>query len=98
MPQPWRQHLLDLGECADRCVVDIGQRQLRGHPQPDGDGQGLVVLEQQRRQRSAGREPVPARRPLCRVDLVAQMAQPLDVAPDGPSRDAQPLGEFPAGP
>jgi hypothetical protein len=35
---------------------------------------------------------------LCRVDLVAQMAQALDVAPDGPSRDAQPLGEFPAGP
>ena len=56
----------------------------RRRPQADGDRDRLVVVEQQRRHRGAGAQPVAAGRPGQRLDRVAELAQALDVAADRP--------------
>ena len=66
--------------------------------QPDRDGDGLLVVEEQRRQLGPGTELVAAAGARARVDRVAELAQLVDVAPDGPGSDAEPVGEVGAGP
>ena len=70
---------------------------LRGGAQPDGDGDRLLVVEQQRRQVVPGAEPVPGQ-PGGGVHRVAELAQPVHVAADGAAGHAEPLGELGAGP
>src|SRR5262249_7471805 len=70
----------------------------RGRVQADRHRHRLLVVQQQRRQGGAGAEPVTARQAGCRVDGVAEVAQPVDVAAHGPQADAEPAGEFGTGP
>ena len=93
-----RQHLLELHERAHRRLLDAGDGPAGRRPQPDRDGDRLVVVEQQRRHRRAGRQPVAARRPGHRLDRIAQLAQALDVAADRAPRDLQPRRELVARP
>ena len=58
-PQPGRQHLLELRQRAGARLGDARRRPVRG-AQPDRDGDGLLVVEEQRRQLAAGAEPVAA--------------------------------------
>nr|BFE60179.1 hypothetical protein GCM10020063_047050 [Dactylosporangium thailandense] len=53
MAQPGRQDLFELGEGAQRGLLDPGDRAGGGGAQADGHGDGLVVVEQQGRQRGA---------------------------------------------
>ena len=68
---------------------------MPGHrAQPDGDGDRLFVVEEQRRQLRPGAEPVVAGRAAHRIHRVVEAAQPLDVGADGARADAEPVGEF----
>ena len=96
--QPGRQHLLELGQRAHRGLLDPGDRAAGGRAQPDRDRDGLLVVEQQRRQGRAGAEPVAAGDAGGGVHRVAEVAQPVDVAADGARGDPQPLGQLGAGP
>jgi hypothetical protein len=96
--QPRREHLLQLGQRPDRGLLDPGDRTARGGPQPDRDGHGLLVVEQQRRQGTAAAEPVPAGHAGPRVDRIAQPAQPVHVVADGAGGHAKPSGELGPGP
>ena len=50
------QDLLELDERADGGLLDPGHRCARRGPQPDGDRDRLLIVEQQRRHRGARRE------------------------------------------
>jgi hypothetical protein len=53
-PQPAGQHLFNLGERPDRGLGDPGHR-TRGHgAEAQGDGDGFVIVEEQRRQLGYG--------------------------------------------
>ena len=93
-----RQDLLDLGQRAQRGLLDPGHRAARRRAQADRHRHRLVVLEQQRRQVRAGLEPVATDGAAIRVDRVAEAAQALDVLADRPGAHLEPLGELRAGP
>lgn len=95
--QPDRQHLLQLGQSAHRGLLDPGDTS-GGGAQGDRDGHGLVVIEEQGWHISAGGQAVAARGPGSALDRVAEIAQPVDVTADGAQGDAEPFGEFGAGP
>jgi hypothetical protein len=67
-------------------------------PQPDGDRDRLLVVEQQRRQRRSDPEPVVAGASLHGVDRVSQLAQPADVVADRTGAHPEPTGQLGAGP
>ncbi len=96
--QAARQHLVELGERADGGLPQPLDRAAGGEAEADGDGDRLVVVEQQRGQPAAGPELVAARRAVLGVDGVAEVAQSLDVAPHAASRHPEPLGELGAAP
>jgi hypothetical protein len=96
--QPGREHLLELDQRPDRRLVDALDRADRRRTQPDGDRHRLVVVEEQRRQGRAHAEPVAALHAERRVDRVAELAQPVDVAPHGPHGHLEPFGQLRAGP
>jgi hypothetical protein len=93
-----REHLLELDERADRGLLDSGHGRAGRGAEADRDRDRLVLVEQQRRHRRPGAQPVPARRPGERLDRVAQAAQPLDVAANRAARHAQALGQLRARP
>jgi hypothetical protein len=90
--EPVGHHLADGRQRPQRGLLDAGHGGRRGL-QRDGDGHGLLVVEQQRRHPAARVEPVPAVRAHDRAHRVAQFAQPVDVAADGARADPQPLGQ-----
>jgi hypothetical protein len=91
VPQPRREDLLELGERPDRRLLDPGDG-VRG-PQPHRDGDGFLVVEQERRHGGTGAEAVATRDTRCGVHGVAQVAEPFDVVADGPGGDAELLGQ-----
>jgi hypothetical protein len=50
LPEPGRQHLVQFGQGADRCLRQAGDRIARGPAQPDHDRDRLVIVKLQRRQ------------------------------------------------
>ena len=92
------QHLLELHQRADRRLLDPGHRRLRRGPKPDRDRDRLVVVEQQRRHRGAGAQRVAAGGAGERLDRVAEVAEPLDVAADRAAGDLEPARQLGAGP
>jgi hypothetical protein len=96
--QPGGQQLAQLGQRAQRGLLDPGHGAPGGGVQADRDRDRLLVVQQQRRQGRAGAQAVAAGRPGGRADLVAQGAQPLDVVADGPGGHAQPVGQLGPGP
>ena len=64
----------------------------------DRDRDRLLVLEQQRRQLAAGAQLVAAGHPADRVDDVAELAEPVDVAAQRARADLEPVGQLAAGP
>src|SRR5690606_14990090 len=87
-----REHLLELDERTERGVL---AESLDGrHPQADGDRHGLVVVEEERWEVGAGRELVPAVDPGAGEHLVAELAQPVDVAAQGAVGDPETLAQL----
>ena len=97
MPQSRRQNLFELDEGTHGRLLDAGHRAAGGGAQPDRDGDRLLVVEQQRWELRAGTEPV-AGDAGGRVHRVAEGAQLVDVAADGPHVDFEALGQLGAGP
>jgi hypothetical protein len=96
--QRGRQHLLDLAERAERGVLGAAQAGRRLRAQAHRDRDALVVGEQERRQPGARLEPVAARHAAGRLDAVAELAQPLDVAAQRAIAHAEPVHELARGP
>ena len=92
------QHVLELHQRAHGGLLDARDRGARGGAEADGDRDRLVVVEQQRRHRSAGTKAIAASRPRYRLDRISEVAQPLDVAPDRPRRHSESPGELVAAP
>ena len=92
------QHLLELGERGQRRLGTADEPLGGGHAQADRHGDGLLIGQQQRGHRAAGLEPVAARDARSRLDAVAEVAQPLDVAAHGALRDAEPRRQLGARP
>ncbi|ELS54042.1 putative DeoR family transcriptional regulator [Streptomyces viridochromogenes Tue57] len=98
MPQPRRQHLLQLRQRPHRRLLHALDRVPRPGPQPDRDRHGLLVVQDERRHRLARDKPVPAVRPHRRLYGIPQLPQPVDVPPDRTPGHPEPLGELTAGP
>ncbi len=96
--QPRREHLVELGEGAHRGLAEALDRAARGEAQAHRHGDGLVVVEQQRREPAPGAELVAAAGAVGGPHGVAELAQPVDVAAHAAGRDAEPLGELGAAP
>jgi hypothetical protein len=93
--QPRRQHLGQLGQRPRRRLLDAVHRPARGgQAEPDADRDGLVVVEQQRRDRGPRGQPVAARRAGRGVDPVAEPAERSMSFADRPAGDPQPVGEL----
>jgi hypothetical protein len=93
-----RQDLLELDQRPHGGLVDTDHGGAGGSAEPDRDGDRLVVVQEQRRHRRPGAEPVAAGGTGERLDRVAEIAQPFDVPPDRPARDLEPVGELRPGP
>ncbi|GAA2269510.1 hypothetical protein GCM10010415_39530 [Streptomyces atrovirens] len=96
--QPVRQHLFQLGEGPYGTLADALDALPGGGAQPDGDGHGLLVVQQQRRQFGARAQLVAAAGARAGVDGVAEPAQPVHVPAHGTGTDPEPVGEIGAGP
>ena len=88
-PQPGGQDPFELGQRPLRRLLDAGHGAARGGPQPDGHGDRLVVVEQERGERRPGVEAVAAGHARRRVHRVPEAAQPVDVAADRAHVDAR---------
>jgi hypothetical protein len=97
-PKPGRQHLLELGQRAQRRLLDPADRVADRGSQPDDHGDRLGVVEQERRHRGSGAEPVSPRGPARTMHRVAEVPQSLDVVTYRPRGHAEPFCQFAAGP
>ncbi len=78
-----RQHRHDFGERADRRLGDVCVDAVGGAVQPDGERDRLALVEQQRGHGGAGRQLVAAVDTATRLDGIAELAEPVDVAAQG---------------
>ena len=91
-----RQHLLQLG---DGPLGSVADALSAGGTNQHREGERLVGVEHQRRhRRTADTEPVAAARTRFRVDLVPELAQPIDVAAHRSDGHVQAIGQLGAGP
>jgi hypothetical protein len=97
-PQPGRHHLHDLGERADRGVLDADDRTLGGRLQAHGEGHCLLVVDDERGQCGARCELVPAVDAAVGLHRVTQLAQPVDVAAQRAHGDLEPFRQVGAWP
>ena len=97
-PQPRRHHLIELAQRAKRGLTDAGHRATRREPKTYGHRDGLVGIEQQRRQGRACAQLIPAAVALAGVHGIAEVTQPVHVAADAAGRHVEPLGQLLAGP
>jgi hypothetical protein len=97
-PQPDRQRAFQLGQRAQRRLLDAGDRAGRARPQREPDGDGLLVVQQQRRHSCTGSEPVAARGAGARPHLITELAQAVHVVANGARGDLQAAGQLRARP
>ena len=93
-----RQDLLELDEGPHGGFLDAGHGGAGGGAKADRDRDRLLVIEEQRRHRASGAKPVSAGGAGERLHGVAELAQPLDVAPDRPAGHLEPVGQLVARP
>lgn len=92
MAQPRGHDLPDGVQRPRRGLTDSGTGTRRdGGLERDGEGDGLVVVEQQRRQLGTGGEPAAPVGALDGHDGVAELPQPVDITAYGARADLQPL-------
>ncbi|GAA3230592.1 hypothetical protein GCM10020256_44430 [Streptomyces thermocoprophilus] len=98
MAQPGREDLFELGEGPYGRLVDAFQGVARAGAQADGDRDGLLVVEEERRHRLARDQAVAALGAHRRLDGIAQFAQAVDVAPYRAAGDTETFGQLAARP
>jgi hypothetical protein len=77
-----RQDLVQFGQGGDGRLLQASDAAIDGTPQTDDDGSRFVVIEKQRREATTPTELVTAESAGYRLNRVAQVAEPLNVAPD----------------
>lgn len=92
-PQRRGHDLVQSGQCSRRVVPETEHRAGRGL-QGHRDREGLVVVEQQRRQGVPGTEPIAAVGAVDGGDRVVELAQCFYVAADGAFADSEPGGQL----
>ncbi|BEK89200.1 DeoR family transcriptional regulator [Nocardia seriolae] len=97
MAQPRRQHLFDFGQRPQRTLLDAGDGATGRGPQPHGHGNGLLVVEQQRRQVRARAQPISGRTG-DGVHGIAEGAQLFDIPAHGAHVHLELRGQFRAAP
>ena len=98
MTQPRRQNLLKLQQSADRGFFDSAHAALRRSAQPQRYGDSFVIIEEKRRECSAGTELISAFDAGRRVHRIAQAAQTIHIAPQSSSCYFETARQFRAGP
>ena len=88
-----RHDRFDAGQGPRDGVVDAGHTARRGL-QGDRHGDGLLVVEQQRRQLAAHPEAVPALGSLPGMNRVTERAEAFHVPGQGPGTDPEPLSQI----
>jgi hypothetical protein len=88
----------DLGHLGQRAGRGVGNRPGGGEPQRRRHGDGLVVVEHQRRQHRARGQLVAAVHARVRRDRIAELAEPVHVPPERARGDAEPSGQLRARP
>ncbi len=96
--QPRRQQAVDAVERGERGPLDARYGGGRGHPQHDGHGHGLFVIEQERGKLGADSQAVAAARPRRRLDGVAEGPESFGVTTQRPRAHAQALRQLGAAP
>ena len=91
-------HLLEFHDRAQCRLFDAAHHAQGRGAQRDGHGQRLIVVQQQRWQRLAGTEGVAPGHAAAGLDGVAQLAQAVDVAPQGAGVNLKPLSQLGARP
>jgi hypothetical protein len=89
LAQPGGHHLTHGGQSPASGRPDASARTVSGQLKSQGQGDGLLVVEQQGREPGTGVQTVAAVRALGGGDGVAERAEPVDVAPDGAGTDVQ---------
>ena len=97
-PQSIGQYLLELGQGANRRLLDTGDGAGGGTAQPHRYRYRLGVIEQEGRKAAAAAEAVAARDAAGGVHRVAKRAELVDVTANRPRSDLQPAGQLLAGP
>jgi hypothetical protein len=90
--------MLELGQSRQRGIFETSDRCGRRDPQPDGNGEGLFVVEQERWQFAAGPQAVAATGAGHRFDRIAQAAKPGDIATHRPGGDFETRRQLLGGP
>ena len=96
--EPGGQHLLELGQGPHRGLVDAGHGADRRRPEADGDGDRLLVIEEERGELAPGGQLVAAVGAPGGVDGVAELAEAVDVAAQRALGHLQPVGQLGPGP
>jgi hypothetical protein len=98
MAQPGRQHLLQLDECPQGCLLDTGDTDACRGTQPDGNRDDLFVIKQQWWHGRTATKSVSAAHPRRCLDWIAEVAEPLDIGPNSPRAYLETRGEIASGP
>jgi hypothetical protein len=88
MPESRGEDLFELGQRADRRLLDAGDRASGGGSEADCDGDGLLVVQQQRWKRGSGTQAV-AGHTRYGVHRVAEVAELVDVTADRSGTDTE---------
>jgi len=89
-----RKDLLEFEKGADRGLFDAGDAALRRGAQAEGNGDGLVIIEEKRWKRGAGSELISAFHAGGGVDGIAEAAKAIDIATKSATRDLETSRKF----
>ena len=87
-----REEVVELGQRGDGGLLEAGDGAVDCTAQTDSDGDGFLIVEQERWEAAAPAQAVPAVATGLGLDRVTQLSQAIDITSDGPLGDFQPFG------
>jgi hypothetical protein len=90
--QVGREQVLELGQRGGSGLLETGDSAVDRRPQTDGDGDGFVIVEQERREAASPPQAIAAVTTGLGLDRVTQLSQAVDITADCPLGDLQPFG------
>jgi hypothetical protein len=93
-----REQVLELGQRGDSGFLETGDSAVDRRSQTDGDSDGFVIVEQERRQAAPSSQAIAAMTTGLGLDRVPQLSQAIDITADRSLGDFQPFGQLGAAP